>query len=80
MVASHQPTWFCGGAARPACFDRQASMARTVGRRWKGCQLCKPHKNARPGDAYRMPISAARRGYGGRLRRINRHDIDDQDR
>ena len=51
-------------------------MASTTGGRWKGGQLCKPHKNARPGDAYRMPISAARRGYGGRLRRINRHDID----
>ena len=50
-------------------------MARTTGRRWKGCQRCKPHKNARHGDAYRMPISVARRGFGGRLPRINRHGI-----
>jgi hypothetical protein len=51
------------------------TMARTSGRRWKGCRLCKPHKDARNGDAYRMPVSVARKAYGGRLRRLNRHDL-----
>jgi hypothetical protein len=45
-------------------------------RRRKGFQLGKLWKHAGHGDAYRMPLSAAGRGYGGRLRRINRHDID----
>ena len=48
-------------------------MARTSSRRHKGCQLCKPWKNARHGDAYRMPYSARRQF--GRGRRITRRDI-----
>jgi hypothetical protein len=43
-------------------------MARTRNRRWKGCRLCKPHKDARHGDAYRMPVSALRQF--GRSRRV----------
>lgn len=50
-------------------------MARTSNRRWKGCQLCKPHKHAANGDACRMPAASVRRGYGGKVRRLNRHDI-----
>jgi len=48
-------------------------MARTSSRRWKGCRLCKPHKDARHGDAYRMPPSALR--HFGRSRRVSRRDV-----
>jgi hypothetical protein len=48
-------------------------MARTSGRRWKGCRLCKPHKDARNGDAVRMPVSALRQL--GRSRRVSRREI-----
>lgn len=50
-------------------------MARTSGRRYKGCQLCKPWKLARHGDAYRIPPAAIRR-MGGRTRRVSRRDIE----
>jgi hypothetical protein len=49
-------------------------MARTSGRRWKGCQLWKPYKHAGNGDAYRAPFKVRRQtGHG---RRWNRHDVD----
>jgi hypothetical protein len=48
-------------------------MARTSSRRWKGCRLCKPHKDARHGDAYRMPVSALRQF--GRTRPVSRRDV-----
>jgi hypothetical protein len=49
-------------------------MARTSSRRWKGCRLCKPHKNARHGDAVRMPAAALRQ-MGGRTRRVSRREV-----
>ncbi len=51
-------------------------MARTSNRRWKGCQLCKPHKHGGQGDGVRIPFRDARKF--GKLRRINRHDADDR--
>jgi hypothetical protein len=48
-------------------------MARTSGRRWKGCQLCKPHKHAGQGDAARMPWSAVRQL--GQRRRLSRNEL-----
>lgn len=48
-------------------------MARTSNRRWKGCRLCKPWKNAGNGNAERMPYSA-RKQFGGKKRRISRHE------
>lgn len=51
-------------------------MARTSSRRWKGCQLCKPHKHAGQGDGVRIPFRDARKF--GKLHRLNRHDTDDR--
>jgi hypothetical protein len=53
-------------------------MARASNWRWKGCRLCKPRKDSRNGDPYRMPLSVVRKSQGGRLRRLNRHDVDHQ--
>jgi hypothetical protein len=53
-------------------------MARTSGRRWKGCQLCKPWKHAGQGDAVRIPPSVLR-ATGGRTRRITRRSIPRED-
>lgn len=50
-------------------------MARTSTRRWKGCQLCKPHKHAGYGDAARKSWQELRRI--GRRRRVTRHDLGD---
>ena len=50
-------------------------MARTSSRRWKGCQLCKPHKHAGHGDAERKPVAELRRI--GKRRRVRRHDLGD---
>jgi hypothetical protein len=50
-------------------------MPRTSTRRWKGCQLCKPHKNASHGDSERMPWTVARKF--GKKRRASRKDIPD---
>jgi hypothetical protein len=50
-------------------------MARTSNRRWKGCQLCKPHKHAGNGQAVRKPASELRRI--GKKRRVSRHDLGD---
>ena len=47
-------------------------MARTSGRRWKGCALCKQHKHAGHGDGVRMPWSAVRQI--GKRRRLSRRD------
>jgi hypothetical protein len=52
-------------------------MARTSTRRWKGCQLCKPHKHAAEGQARRKSVQELRRL--GRSRRISRHDLGDHD-
>lgn len=52
-----------------------ASMARTSNRRWKGCQLCKPHKHAGNGDAARKSTQELRAI--GRRRRLSRHDLGD---
>lgn len=49
-------------------------MARTSSRRWKGCRLCRPHKNAGHGDAARAPFRVNRQV--GKKRRWNRHDVD----
>jgi hypothetical protein len=51
------------------------TVARTSSRRWKGCQLCKPHKHAGQGDAERKPMGELRRI--GKRRRVNRHDLGD---
>jgi hypothetical protein len=49
-------------------------MARTSGRRWKGCPMCKDHKHAGHGDSVRMPYSALRKFPTRRGKRVNRHD------
>jgi hypothetical protein len=48
-------------------------MARTSNRRWKGCPVCHPSKDARLGDAARAPWRVIRQV--GKKRRWNRHDI-----
>lgn len=50
-------------------------MARTSTRRWKGCQLCKPHKHAANGQAIRKPWRDLR--ILGKKRRVSRHDLGD---
>ena len=50
-------------------------MARTSSRRWKGCQLCKPHKHAGHGDAVRKPVTELK--VIGKRRRLSRHDLGD---
>ncbi|MGD0687371.1 MAG: hypothetical protein ABSA03_19915 [Streptosporangiaceae bacterium] len=50
-------------------------MARTSGRRWKGCRLCKPHKHAGHGDAARMPYSALRQFPTRNGKRVSRRDV-----
>jgi len=52
-----------------------AIVARTSSRRWKGCQLCKPHKHAGHGDAERKPTTELRQI--GKRRRVDRHDLGD---
>lgn len=42
---------------------------------WKGCQLCKPHKNRANGQSIRKPTSELRRL--GKVRRVSRHDLGD---
>lgn len=51
-------------------------MARTSNRRWKGCQLCKPWKNAAYPDTERIPARELRR-MGGRRKRITRRYLGD---
>jgi hypothetical protein len=48
-------------------------MAHSSHKQYKGCQLCKPHKNRRNGDAARTPIAVLRQV--GTKRRWNRHDV-----
>lgn len=50
-------------------------MARTSSRRWKGCRLCKPHKDARNGDSWRMPRSAVRQFPTRNGKRVSRRDV-----
>lgn len=50
-------------------------MARTSTRRWKGCRMCKPYKDASNGQAERKPVSELRRI--GQARRVSRHDLGD---
>lgn len=50
-------------------------MARTSTRRWKGCQLCKPHKNAAHGQSERKTWRELRTL--GKKRRVSRHDLGD---
>ncbi len=40
---------------------------------WKGCRLCKPHKDRRAGQAVRQPWSVLRQV--GRRRRVSRHAL-----
>lgn len=56
-------------------------MARGPHSRWKGCALCKPHKDRRLGfaqqwDGGRFPARVLRQ-MGGRTRRLQRRDIRD---
>lgn len=48
-------------------------MAHSPHRRWKGCQLCKPHKHRGNGDAIRAPFRELRKL--GVKRRFNRHQV-----
>lgn len=50
-------------------------MAHSPHRNWKGCQMCKPHKNRAYGRAIRDPW-AVRRKLGSK-RRASRHEIPD---
>lgn len=50
-------------------------MARISSRRWKGCQLCKPHQHPANGAACRIPAASVGRGHGGKVRRLSLHDI-----
>jgi hypothetical protein len=86
-TARHDPGWFDGVCVSPAglkCAKRMSQgsshHARTSSRRHKGCQLCKPWKLARHGDAYTQPPSAVRQLGARRARKISRHDVGDQDR
>ena len=42
---------------------------------WKGCPLCKPHKNRAHGQAVRKPMPELRRL--GKRRRVSRHELGD---
>jgi hypothetical protein len=48
-------------------------MAHSPHRRWRGCQLCKPHKFKDHGRAVRDPFAVRRKL--GKKRRAGRHDI-----
>lgn len=50
-------------------------MAHSPHRQYKGCQLCKPHKDRRLGRAAREPWSVLRKL--GKARRINRGYLGD---
>lgn len=50
-------------------------MARGSNRRWKGCQLCKPHKHINCSQAEKKPLPEKR--LLGKLKRITRHDLGD---
>lgn len=50
-------------------------MARTSTRQWKGCRVCKPHKDASNGSSRRKTLAEIR--WLGRTRRITRHDLGD---
>lgn len=49
-------------------------MAHSPHRQWKGCPICKPHKDKRLGDGERAPYSVVRK-LGRRRRRYNRRDL-----
>lgn len=51
-------------------------MARTTTRRWKGCQLCKPHKHASNSDGHPMTANAARQ-FGTR-KRVSRKQVPNE--
>lgn len=50
-------------------------MAHSPHRTWKGCQLCKPHKNQRAGRAVREPYAVLKQL--GQRRRISRNELPD---
>lgn len=50
-------------------------MAHSTHRRWRGCQLCKPHKFKDLGRAERDPWPVRRKL--GSKRRAGRHDVPD---
>ena len=56
---------------------KEEPMARTSTRRWKGCQLCKPHKHDANGQSVRQPWAVLRKT--GKKRKVSRHDLGDQD-
>ncbi|MBO2461561.1 hypothetical protein [Actinomadura violacea] len=45
-------------------------------RRWKGCPICKDHKDDRHGDAVRMPWPVLKKM--GRRRRVARRYVPDE--
>lgn len=47
-------------------------MAQRI-KQWKGCQLCKGHKDRRFGQAVRKPARDLRNL--GKARRVGRHDL-----
>lgn len=51
-------------------------MPRTSNRRWKGCRMCKPNKDATNGQTARKPLQELR--WIGRPRRVTRHDLGDR--
>jgi hypothetical protein len=58
-----------------AGLPKELTMAHSLHRRHKGCQLCKPHKHRDAGQAVRQPWPALRRL--GKRRRVDRHDLGD---
>jgi len=50
-------------------------MAHSPHKPYKGCQLCKPHKNQRQGRAVREPWAVLRQI--GKKRRVRRGDLGD---
>lgn len=47
----------------------------STSRRWKGCNLCKPHKFKDDGQWNRQPFAVHRKT--GKSRRVTRHDLGD---
>lgn len=48
--------------------------------RWKGCPICSEHKHKRHGDAYRvLGKRSTLKSFGGKVRRLSRHDIPDEE-
>ncbi|WP_200944555.1 hypothetical protein [Geodermatophilus sp. Leaf369] len=52
-------------------------MAHSPHKQWKGCRVCRPHKDRRLGRSHRDPFRELRKL--GTLSRVSRQDLGDVD-